>query len=159
MSSIVEIYIAEQAGSPMLAREQVYLERNKGIIGDRYASDSGTFSEKLAGLPDKEITLIESEMVAAFNIEQGVQYQAANFRRNLVTEGVRLNELVGKEFSVGDVRLEGIRLCEPCAHLAGMLIQAILPALVHKAGLRAQIITDGVIRKNDSVCSTWRCTK
>jgi MOSC domain-containing protein YiiM len=153
MSSVVEIYIAEKAGSPMLASEQIQLERSKGIIGDRYASECGTFSEKLAGLPDKEITLIESEMVTAFNIEQGFQYQAADFRRNLVTEGVRLNELVGKEFSVGNVRLKGIRLCEPCAHLAGVLTQAILPALVHKAGLRAQIIIDGEIRKNDSLCS------
>ena len=151
MSSVVEIYIAEQAGSPMLEREQIQLERNKGIIGDRYASDCGTFSEKLAGLPDKEITLIESEMVAAFNSEQGFDYNPADFRRNLVTEGVRLNELVGKEFSVGDIRLKGIRLCEPCAHLAGVLTKEILPALVHKAGLRVQIIEDGTIRKNDSV--------
>ena len=151
MSSIVEIYIAEQAGSPMLAREQIKLERNKGIIGDRYANNCGTFSEKLAGLPDKEITLIESERIAAFNHDQGLQYQAADFRRNLVTQGVRLNELVGKEFCIGDVRLKGIRLCEPCAHLAGVLTKEILPALVHKAGLRAQIIEDGVIKKNDSV--------
>jgi hypothetical protein len=71
MSSVVEIYIAEQAGTPMLKRQEVQLEKGKGIIGDRYANDCGTFSEKLAGLPDKEITLIESEMVTAFNSEQG----------------------------------------------------------------------------------------
>jgi hypothetical protein len=153
MSSVLEIYIAEQAGSPMLARQEIQLERGKGILGDRYANDCGTFSEKLADLPDKEITLIESEMVDVFNSEQGFQYKPADFRRNLVTEGVRLNELVGKEFTVGDVRLKGIRLCEPCAHLAGVLTEEILPALVHKAGLRVQIIEDGTIRKNDSVYS------
>lgn len=151
MSKVVEIYIAEQAGSPMLEREQVQLQQSKGIIGDRYANNRGTFSEKLAGLPDKEITLIESEEVVAFNLEQGFNYKAADFRRNLVTEGVRLNPLVGKEFTVGAVRLKGIRLCEPCSHLAGVLTENILPALVHKAGLRAQIITDGIIRANDDV--------
>ena len=151
MSCVVELYIAEQAGSPMLSREQIRLESGKGIVGDRYANNCGTFSEKLAGLPDKEVTLIESERVAAFNIEQGFAYKPADFRRNLVTEGVDLNELVGKEFTIGDVRLKGIRLCEPCAHLAGVLTEDILPGLVHKAGLRAQIVVDGVIRKNDSV--------
>lgn len=131
--------------------QQAALEQGKGIVGDRYYLGLGTFSEKLAGLVDAELTLIESEMIEDFNKQQGFQYQGHEFRRNLVTEGVRLNELVGKEFTIGSVRLKGVRLCEPCAYLAGILSPEIIPALVHKAGLRAQIIDGGDIRSNDAV--------
>ncbi len=135
----------------MLQMDQVELVAGKGIAGDRYYNETGTFSEKLAGLPDKELTLIESEEVESFNKEFDFSFTFGDFRRNIVTKGIRLNELEGKEFMLGKVRLRGIRLCEPCAHLASMLVPEIMPSLVHKTGLRAQIIDDGVVMVGDKI--------
>jgi len=151
MSKVLELYIAESASEPMQSIGLVQLEAGKGIVGDRYYSEQGTFSERLAGLPDKELTLIESEEVEAFNREQGFSFGYGEFRRNIVTQGVRLNELEGKEFTLGGVRLKGIRLCEPCAHLANILVPEIMPALVHKTGLRAQILSSGDVQLGDSL--------
>jgi MOSC domain-containing protein YiiM len=151
MSKVVALYISESASVPMLETQQVELEAGKGVVGDRYYSGKGTFSEKLAGLPDVELTLIESEEVDLFNKEYGHSFSAGDFRRNIVTEGVRLNDLEGKEFQIGDVRLRGVRLCEPCAHLAGILTSDIMPAMVHKTGLRAQIVSGGAVTVGEAV--------
>ncbi len=145
MSKVLELYIAEAGEAPMQSVGSIVLEAGKGIVGDRYYNNCGTFSEKLAGLPDKELTLIESEKVDDFNKEYGFSFDYGDFRRNIVTEGVDLNSLVGKEFSIGGVRLRGIRLCEPCAHLSGVLVPELMPAMVHKAGLRAQVLGDGQV--------------
>lgn len=151
MSRVLAIYIAQRAGVPMQSIEQAQLESGKGMVGDRYYSGQGTFSKRLAGLPDVELTLIESEEVDAFNREQGYEFGYGDFRRNIVTQGVRLNELEGREFTLGDVRLRGVRLCEPCAHLAGILTEAIMPALVHKTGLRAEILSSGRLQLGDDL--------
>ncbi len=151
MSKVVSLYTSEAGSAPMIERNQVELEAGKGVVGDRYYNGNGTFSEKLAGLPDVELTLIESEEVELFNQEHGHSFSAGDFRRNVVTEGVRLNDFEGKEFQIGDVCLRGVRLCEPCAHLAGLLTQDIMPAMVHKTGLRAQIISGGAVSVGDVV--------
>lgn len=151
MAQVIALYIAERAGSPMLERQQIELQAGKGIVGDRYYSGTGTFSEKLAGLPDKEITLIATEQVEAFNKEQGHAFTPAEFRRNIITAGIDLNTLEGRIFTVGDVKLEGMRLCEPCAHLASLLSKDLLPAMVNKCGLRARIVTEGTINTNDCI--------
>lgn len=149
MSTVLEIYISKVAESPMQAIDLAELEPGKGIVGDRYHSEAGTFSQKLAGLPDKELTLIESEKVDTFNTECNFSFTYGDFRRNIITEGVSLNELEGKEFTIGEVKLRGIRLCEPCAHLANLLVPEIMPVLVHKTGLRAQILNGGKIKVGD----------
>ena len=151
MSKVVGLYIAEAAEAPMQAVDSLHLEAGKGIVGDRYYKKIGTFSEKLAGLPDVEVTLVESEKIADFNREFGFSLADGDFRRNIVTTGVDLNSLVDKEFSIGAIRLKGLRLCEPCAHLARVLVPELLPGMVHKAGLRAQILDSGKINLNDSV--------
>ncbi len=151
MSKVVSLYISEAGSAPMIERNQVELEAGKGVVGDRYYNANGTFSEKLAGLPDVELTLIESEEVDLFNKEHGHSFSAGDFRRNIVTEGVRLNDLEGKEFQIGGVRLRGVRLCEPCAHLAGILTSDIISAMVHKTGLRAQIISGGNVSVGDAL--------
>ncbi|ARN73373.1 MOSC domain-containing protein [Oceanicoccus sagamiensis] len=151
MKKVVALFIAEDGEAPMQAVDTVQLESGKGIVGDRYYHDKGTFSEKLAGLPDRELTLIESEKIADFNQTFGFDFSSGDFRRNIVTEGVDLNSLVDQEFSIGAVRLRGIRLCEPCAHLAGVLVPELLPGMVHKAGLRAQILEDGLINISDPI--------
>jgi MOSC domain-containing protein YiiM len=86
------------------------------------------------------------EALEAFQHEHGVELTAADSRRNVATRGVRLNDLVGKQFAVGEVVLQGLRLCEPCSHLAQLTCREVLPGMVNRAGLRAQILTGGVVR-------------
>jgi MOSC domain-containing protein YiiM len=98
-----------------------------------------------------EITLIEIEALQAIHRDYDVPLNPGESRRNILTQGIPLNHLVGKEFMVGEVSLLGIRLCEPCAHLAGLTQKKVLPALVHRGGLRAKLLTEGIIRRGDSV--------
>ena len=123
----------------------------KGIVGDRYYEDVGTFSKKLKDLPDKELTLIESEQIDQFNAAHGMKLEYGDFRRNIITSGVHLEGLIDREFTIGGTRLRGIRLCEPCVHLAEMLGPEVLSDMVHKAGLRAAIIKSGKINVNDVI--------
>jgi MOSC domain-containing protein YiiM len=104
--------------------------------------------------PGRQITLIEAEAIEALERELGMVLEPGETRRNLITRGVALNHLVGREFSVGEVRLRGYELCEPCGTLARMTGKPqILPGLVHRGGLRAEILEGGVIRVGDSVRS------
>ena len=134
----------------MESRDQVRAVAGKGLVGDRYFAGEGTFSPR-PQKPDFELTLIEREQIEAFAHESGLPFTAWHARRNLVTEGVALNDLAGKEFVIGEVRVRGIRLCEPCAYLAKITFSETLRGLVHKAGLRAQILTEGTIRVGDLI--------
>jgi MOSC domain-containing protein YiiM len=148
-AQVVEILIASAPGAPLAACTEAVLEAGRGLVGDRYHAGAGTFSARLAGTPDAELTLIEAEAIARFNQSAGLAMKAADFRRNIVTRGVGLNELVGVEFRVGGALLRGLRLCEPCAHLARVANPKVLPGMVHSAGLRAQILVGAVIRPGD----------
>ena len=152
MTAKVEaIYIARDSGMPMEYLHEATLSAGRGIEGDRYFSGTGTFSEKLAGLPDREVTLIEAEEIDRFNAQQGLSLNYGDMRRNIITRGIRLNELVDREFRIGSVEFRGIRLCEPCAHLAEMVTPQVLKGMVHRAGLRACILTDGKISERDTI--------
>ncbi len=144
------IFIAPTAGAPMRALADAEFVAGRGISGDRYRAGTGTFSPT-AKKPSQEVTLVEAEQVDAFNAVADVRVPAEALRRNLVTRGIRLNDLVGVEFSVGGVVLKGIRLCEPCTYLAGLTTGAILPGLVHRAGLRASIVVGGIARVGDAI--------
>ena len=155
MTNVLEIYIAKSGASTPQKQESAELVAGRGIVGDRYYEETGTFSEKLAGLPDKELTLIESEEIDSFNNEFGFNFSYGDFRRNIVTTGIKLNDLVGEEFMMGSIRLRGVRLCEPCAHLASLLVSEIMPSLVHKTGLRAEIISSGNVSVGEVI--TGKC--
>ena len=147
-ATLVSIYIAPAATAPVSSVEEARAVRGRGLEGDRYFEGLGTFSAELPG-PDSELTLIEIE---TFRREYGVEVAPADARRNLVTHGVSLNELVGKEFRVGEVHVRGLRLAEPCNHLAKLVgKREVLDGLVHKAGIRAQILTNGVVRVGDAI--------
>jgi MOSC domain-containing protein YiiM len=148
--TVVEIHIAAEPAGPVLSIDQARAVPGRGIEGDRYYNGAGTFSEA-EPVPDSEITLVEAEMVEAFNNEFGASLTPADTRRNIVTRGIRLNDLQGREFTVGGVRLLGHGLCEPCAHLRKLTDERILPGLVGRGGLRAQVLSDGVIRVGDAV--------
>jgi MOSC domain-containing protein YiiM len=148
---VVAIVTTSEAGAPLQSVTQASLEAGRGLVGDRYYAHGGTFSEKLKDSADWEITLIESEEIQRFNESQGLALPPASFRRNVVTSGVRLNDLVGRRFKVGSAVLEGIRLCEPCAHLGKLIGPTVVKGMVHKAGLRARIVTGSIVRVGDAI--------
>ena len=146
---LVSIHIAAKAGAPVQLRQQVEAIPGRGLEGDRYSYGTGHWSNNRG--VDREITLIEIEAVEALARENNIQIEPGVARRNLVTRGVPLNHLVGREFQVGGVRLRGTRLCEPCQYLEGLTIKGLMAGLIHRGGLRANILSSGTIRVGDSI--------
>lgn len=142
---LTAIYISPAATVPPRSVSEVEARANRGLVGDRYFDGIGTFSGAEPKGPGREVTLIESEVL------EELQLSAEEARRNLVTRGVRLNELVGRQFRVGEVLIEGIRLCPPCTHLDRVTGKELLRPLADKGGLRANLLSDGVIRVGDVV--------
>jgi steroid delta-isomerase-like uncharacterized protein len=149
MGTLVSIYIVPTANAPLKSAEEVRAVPGKGLEGDRYFSSQGTYSDRPS--PSREVTLIEMEAIEAVESEAGIKFDAGESRRNLVTRNVALNHLVGREFMVGTVRLRGIRLCEPCMHLEGLTRKGVMAALIHRGGLRAQILSAGVLHVGDAI--------
>jgi len=137
------IYIAPVAKASMQPVSEVLATPAIGLEGDRYALKLGTFYKPQ---PEFELTLIEAEALEAMARDYQITLAPGEARRNLVTRGVPLNHLVGKEFSIGDVRIRGIRLCEPCGHLEGLVGLPVIKGLRHRGGLRAQILSGGLLR-------------
>ena len=149
--TVREILIGADAAAGLEPVESARLEAGRGVVGDRYYFARGTFSGKLGGTPEVEATLIEKEQIDAFNAVAGKNYSGKDFRRNIVTEGVSLAEMIGRTFRVGDATLKGIRFCEPCAHLSAKLGPEIMQHMIHKAGIRAQIVATGLVRVADTI--------
>ena len=145
---VESIHIAPAAKSSMREVREILAVPGVGLEGDRYALRQGTFFRPE---PDFELTLIEAEAMENAHREYGLELAPGGSRRNLVTRGVSLNQLVGREFQIGGVRIKGIRLCEPCRHLQELTGQLVIQALRHRGGLRAQILTEGTIRTGDVV--------
>jgi len=140
---IKAIYIAPAKNAEQQLVKQAELVAGSGIVGDRAF---GKVKE-----PGQNITFIEAEAIERFNNDYQQEIPLHATRRNVVTQGVRLNALVGKEFSIGEVKFKGIELCEPCAKLGSLLENETITksqavkALLHKAGLRADVLSDGNI--------------
>ena len=146
--TVISINIAPEAEAPMQSISEVRAVPGQGLEGDRYFDHKGTFSKPQ---PDRELTLIEAEAIEALRSEFQVDFGLDASRRNIVTRGIPLNHLVDKEFWIGDVKARGLRLCEPCSHLQRLSHPKVLPGLVHRGGLRAQILTEGMIRVGEIV--------
>jgi hypothetical protein len=131
------LVVAPAAEAPPVTVEHAMAIAGRGLDGDRYADNAGTFSPGPGG--GRALTLIEAEVLD----ELGLAPEQA--RRNVVTRGIRLNPLVGARFRVGEVECAGRRLCEPCAHLERLGEPGMLRALAHRGGLRADILTGGAI--------------
>ena len=155
MGSLIRICIADAARAPMCSVEEIECVSGRGVAGDRYFDGTGTFSAT-AKKPSHEVTLVEVEEIDDFNERFGTNVKPEDLRRNLVTRGIRLNDLVGQRFAIGSVIFEGIRLCEPCSHLAAVTRDEVLTRLVHQAGLRAAIVESGTVRVGDSVFTDVR---
>jgi MOSC domain-containing protein YiiM len=146
--TIESIHLASAAKAPTRAVDQVQAIPGVGLEGDRYALQQGTFFKPE---PAFELTLIEAEAIQALKRDYGVELAPGEARRNLVTRDVPLNHLVGQEFHIGEVRIRGIRLCEPCSHLQTLVGRPVINGLRHRGGLRAQILSHGTIRVGDTV--------
>lgn len=144
------IYIAPAATAAMLSVPEALAIPGVGLEGDRYALRQGTFFKPE---PDFELTLIEAEAIEALQRDYHVELAPGEARRNLVTRNVALNHLVGRDFQIGQVKIRGIRLCEPCSHLQRLTGREVIKGLLHRGGLRAQILTQGAIHVGDSLSS------
>jgi hypothetical protein len=142
--TVEAIWLAPTAGAPARAVETVRALPDRGLDGDRHATGAGTFP---SGLPGSALTLIEGEVCDSFT----PPLDPGEHRRNVVTRGIDLNGLVGRDFAIGDVRCRGMRLCEPCTVIQRYASRPVLRPLVHRGGLRADILDAGEIRVGDRV--------
>ncbi len=146
---LIGICLAHEAGGALRSVAEVRVVPGKGLEGDRYFEGKGTWTEHPGD--GREVTLIEMEAIAAILRESGIELKPGDARRNLITRGVPLNHLVGKEFRIGDVVLRGVRLCEPCSYMESKTRPGVKAALKHRGGLRADVVTGGVIRVGDAI--------
>ena len=144
MSSVVNICIASESGKKMEEINSIKVIANKGIVNDRYFKEDN----------DKniQITLIESENVDYYNKISGTNLIPTDFRRNVITKGISLNKLIGKEILLGEVRMKVHDLCEPCRYLQELLGEKnLVKKLLNRGGLRCELLTNGNININDLI--------
>lgn len=142
------ISLSAEAEGPMTSVPSAEAVAHRGLRGDRYERGAGTFSDPNGRGYD--LTLVEAEALEEL-AERGVDLVPAEARRNLVTRGVALDDLIGERFRVGDVECFGQRRCEPCAHLERLTRPGVLRGLVYRGGLRADVLSDGRIQTGDRV--------
>jgi hypothetical protein len=135
------LVISPAAEAPVVQLPEAVAVPGSGLQGDRYAAGHGTFA---SGRPGSALTLVDAAVLESLGRE-------IDHRRNVVVRGSDLNALVGREFTLGDVRCRGMRLCEPCAHLNRLNDSDILRPLVHRGGLRADILSGGTLRVGDQL--------
>jgi MOSC domain-containing protein YiiM len=146
MAGLVEaIFVTSEHGELPVPVERVQARAGRGLEGNRYYWADGDAP------PGRAVTLVAAETMDAVASEGEVSIEPAATRRNVLTRGIDVNGLVGKRFRIGDVECEGVELCEPCSHLESMTQRGAIKALVHRAGLNADILNDGEIRVGDPV--------
>lgn len=146
--SIVGIFVARQSAEAMVSLAEVRAFADRGLEGDRFFHDSWSAVNR----SDKAVSLIEDEVLQAAAKELGMESIADKTRRNIVTRGVPLIELLHREFTIGGVLMRGIRLFEPCGHLVKVSkLPGIFKALDHRRGLKAAVLSDGVIKIGDPI--------
>lgn len=148
---MVAVHIADDEGGEVRELPEVRAVAGRGLEGDRYFNMSGKFARKWD--PGNEVTLVEAEAIEALRRDYDIDISDGATRRNIMTRGVPLNHLVGREFRVGETVLRGERLCDPCGYLESLTTPGIRKGLTHRGGLNAAIVSGGMIRKGDRVCS------
>ncbi len=147
---VISIHITSKAEASMAPVEEVRAEPGLGLAGDRYHAHTGTYSETPG--TGRDVTFIASEAIEEIADDHGIRLAPGESRRNITTKGIDLNALVDKEFRVGEVVLRGMRLCEPCEYLQNHTGKdGLTKALVHRGGLRADIVRGGMIRVGDEI--------
>jgi MOSC domain-containing protein YiiM len=148
--SVEGIYVAAEAGTRPRPVSEASVVAGRGVEGDRYFRDGGTFSDDPRS-DGRDLTLVEAEAVEGLARDTGIELAPAETRRNVVTRGVALNDLVGRRFTVGEVECVGRRLCDPCSHLQKLTQPGVLKGLANRGGLRADVLRGGPIRVGDAV--------
>ena len=144
MSKVFKLGITSNNNKKIEEVESIEVLANKGVVGDRHFDNYND--------PYCQLSLIEAENIDEYNLKFGLNIPYLDFRRNIITKGIKLNDLVGKKFSIGNVEVEGIDLCRPCRHLTEMLDQEnILKEFLRKGGLRCQILSSSKINIGDTI--------
>jgi hypothetical protein len=144
--TVEAVAVAPRAEAPMRPVETVVARAGRGLDDDRYAAGAGTFSPRADRRPGYDLTLIAAEVLDEL-AAAGTPIPFTSTRRNVLTRGLDVNALVGRTFRIGDVRCIGRRLCEPCAHLERLSGPDVLRPLIHRGGLRVDVLSDGEIRR------------
>jgi hypothetical protein len=151
LTGVVELLaVAPLVEAPMQLVTNARALAGRGLEGDRYANGAGTFSPRSGHRPGYELTLIAAEVVEELTARDAA-VDFISTRRNVLTRGIDVNALVGRDFYIGHVRCRGLRLAEPCAHLERLEGPGLLRALIHRGGLRVDILTDGHITQGDPI--------
>jgi len=137
--AVVALHTAPESGAPVDARERIEVLPGQGVRGDRH------FSAEPTAARGTDLTLIEREAIAAVERDYGIELPEGAHRRNVTTDGVALNHLVGERFRVGEVVCEGVVLCEPCSHLADLTDEPVDEAFAHRGGLRVDVVEGGTV--------------
>jgi MOSC domain-containing protein YiiM len=144
MSKVFKLGITSNNNKKIEEVETIEVLANKGVVGDRHFNNYND--------PYCQLSLIEAENIDEYNVKFGLNIPYLDFRRNIITKGIKLNDLVGKKLSIGNVEVEGIDLCRPCRHLTEMLDQEnILKEFLRKGGLRCQILSSSKIKVGDTI--------
>ena len=144
MSKVFKIGITDKNNKKIDEVKSIEVLENKGVVGDRHFDE---FND-----PYCQLSLIESENIDFYNSKYNLNIPYVDFRRNIITKGIRLNDLIGKKFLVGNVKVEGVDLCRPCRHLTEILSQEnILKEFLRKGGLRCQILSSSMINIGDNI--------
>tara|TARA_B000000532_G_scaffold64517_1_gene50830 strand:- start:256 stop:705 length:450 start_codon:yes stop_codon:yes gene_type:complete len=144
MSKVFKLGITSNNNKKIEEVESIEVLANKGVVGDRHFDNYND--------PYCQLSLIEAENIDEYNLKFGLNIPYLDFRRNIITKGIKLNDLVGKKLSIGNVEVEGIDLCRPCRHLTEMLDQEnILKEFLRKGGLRCQILSSSKIKVGDAI--------
>lgn len=136
---------------PMRVVEAARALPGRGLEGDRYAAKAGTFTPADPQLRGYDLTLVAAEVLDELRLPDGAELPYEDARRNVVTRGIDVNALIGRRFRIGDVECLGQRMCEPCSHLERLTHHGVLRGLIHRGGLRADVLTDGTIRAGDTI--------
>lgn len=147
--TVIAIHVAPAGAAPMRSVANAQVVVGRGLEGDRYYSKLGTYSNQAGS--GRDVTLIEIEAIEGLKRDYEVQLDPGQSRRNIVTRGIALNHFVEQEFRIGNVILRGTRLCEPCAHMEKLTVKGAMRGLIHRGGLRAEIIKGGTIRIGDRI--------
>ena len=144
MSEVLEIGISKNKGSDMQKLNSVTAVKGKGLLGDRKYKENNR--------KDKQITLIEIENIIYYNKISKTNFMPTDFRRNIITKNVRLNDLINKEFLIGKVKVKGHDLCRPCKYLQILIKQNnFIKEFLYKGGLRCEILSNGKIFTGDKI--------
>ena len=144
MSKVLKLGITTNNNKKIVEVKSIDVLANKGIVGDRHFNEYND--------PYCQLSLIESENIDYYNTKYGLNIPYTDFRRNVITKGINLNNLIGKKLQIGNVKVEGVDLCRPCKHLTEMLNQEnILKEFLRRGGLRCQILSSSSISIGDEI--------